>query len=107
MDKQGLEGFFSRALTALIEHNGGSMEQALDDMKITNIYDRKSIKGFYGWDEDEDYTDDEEDLPDEDTDDEFEDENTHCDYRILIQDKYDYEKAIELLDHNGIDYEEL
>lgn len=58
---------FIKALGALIDYNGGSLEQALDDMHIQENYLRKQIKEFIGWD-DEEYANDEdfdaEDLED-------------------------------------------
>lgn len=51
MSKELLEKLLGQALNALIEQNGGSMEQALDDMRVRNERDRKSIKEWLGWDE--------------------------------------------------------
>lgn len=59
MNKLKFKELFSKALSALIESNGGSMEQALDDMKITSEEDRKAIKIWFGWEE-------EDELPTED-----------------------------------------
>lgn len=59
MKKELLEVLLGKALTALIEQNGGSMEQALDDMKIVSKKDRKAIKKWFGWEE-------EDELPTED-----------------------------------------
>lgn len=51
--KLDFEQYFADALTALIRRNGGSIEEALDDMKIKDGPTRGSIKHWYGWDEDE------------------------------------------------------
>ena len=59
--KLDFEQYFADALTALIRRNGGSIEEALDDMKIKDGPTRGSIKHWYGWDEDEE-EDEEEDV---------------------------------------------
>lgn len=51
--KLDFEQYFADALTALIRRNGGSIEEALDDMKIKDGPTRGSIKHWYGWDEEE------------------------------------------------------
>lgn len=51
MEKDLLEELLGQALNALIEHNGGSMEQALDDMGVQDERDRKPIKEWFGWEE--------------------------------------------------------
>lgn len=51
MSKELLEELLGQALATLIEQNGGSMEQALDDMGVQDERDRKPIKEWFGWDE--------------------------------------------------------
>lgn len=51
--KLDFEQYFADALTALIRRNGGSIEEALDNMKIKDGPTRGSIKHWYGWDEEE------------------------------------------------------
>ena len=51
MDKELLEELFAKALATLIEQNGGSMEQALDDIGVQDERDRKPIKEWFGWEE--------------------------------------------------------
>ena len=53
MDKELLEELLSHAIEALIESNGGSIEQALDDMGVQEERDRQEIKDWFGWDEEE------------------------------------------------------
>ena len=48
-----LEIMLSKSLTALIEKNNGSMEQALDDMNVRDEKTRQEIKEWYGWEEEE------------------------------------------------------
>ena len=54
MSKELLEELFAKALATLIEQNGGSMEQALDDLGVQDERDRKPIKEWFGWDDEED-----------------------------------------------------
>ena len=54
MDKELLEELFAKALATLIEQNGGSMEQALDDIGVQDERDRKPIKEWFGWEEETD-----------------------------------------------------
>lgn len=49
MDKELLEELFAKALATLIEKDGGSMEQALDDMGVQDERDRQPIKDWFGW----------------------------------------------------------
>ena len=53
MDKELLEELFAKALATLIEQNGGSMEQALDDIGVQDERDRKPIKEWFGWEEEQ------------------------------------------------------
>lgn len=57
--KNVLEKWLGRALSELVEHEGGSIESALDHMVIRKEEERKAIKKWFGWD-------DEEELPEED-----------------------------------------
>jgi len=54
MDKELLEELFAKALATLIEQNGGSMETALDDLGVQDERDRKPIKEWFGWDDEQD-----------------------------------------------------
>ena len=54
------EELFNLAIYALINHNGGSLEQAMDDMGIKNQKTRQKIAEYLEWYDDED--DDEEDF---------------------------------------------
>lgn len=56
---------FEKAIYALIESNGGSLEQALDDMKITDEKTREAIADELDW---YDEVDDEEDADEDDDD---------------------------------------
>jgi len=49
MDNELLEELLARALSALIERNGGSIEAALDDMGVQDERDREPIKLWFGW----------------------------------------------------------
>lgn len=61
MKKAVLDELFAKALSALIDHNNGSMEDALDDMGVDTEEERDIIKDWYGWEDEEDYDDYEED----------------------------------------------
>ena len=82
------ENFASWALAAVIKHNNGSMEDALDDIGIKNKEERKKIKEWYGWDEDlpEEVTVQLDDLALDDIDDEEEVEDAIRDY---LNDEYE------------------
>ena len=45
------ELLFGKALFALIDTNGGSIETALDDMEINSPSLRQAIKDYCEWDE--------------------------------------------------------
>ena len=59
MTKLDYEDLAAKALCALIEANGGSIESALDDMYIKSESERELIKQWFGWDWDDDEEDDE------------------------------------------------
>lgn len=44
------EKLFYKALYTVIEHNGGSLEESLDDIGITNSKERRTIKKMLDWD---------------------------------------------------------
>lgn len=52
MNKELLEELLGKALCVLIEHNDGSIEEALDDMGVDDYRDRDSVKEWYGWEAD-------------------------------------------------------
>lgn len=63
---------FSSAMNALIDHNGGSLEEAMDDMGIRDERLRTEIKNYFDWEEEYtvkvtniDYCIEEEDVCDE------------------------------------------
>ena len=56
------EKLFISSIYALIEFNGGSLEQAMDDMGLRNKETRKQITEYLEWDEEDE----------EDEDDDFE-----------------------------------
>ena len=58
MKKEELNNLASKALCALVEANGGSIESALDDMRIGDEDERKAIKEWFGWEDEEEYDDD-------------------------------------------------
>lgn len=49
MKKQQLEDLLVQALTTLLENNGGSMEETLDDLRVFDEDLRCEIKNWYGW----------------------------------------------------------
>ena len=91
--KLDFEQYFADALTALIRRNGGSIEEALDDIKIKDGPTRGSIKHWYGWDEDEGESENEEGLPNE----------FDC-YRPSIYDDKGLEQYIRKILHDGYGY---
>ena len=65
--KLNFNELFGIALSCLIEHDSGSIDDALDDMRIRDREIRQEIKDWYGWEEeknqyvpDDDYDEDDE-----------------------------------------------
>ena len=56
------ESLFADCLSSLTEANGGSLSTALWEMGIDDESEQgKAIKKWFGWDDEEDYDEDEED----------------------------------------------
>lgn len=49
--KVNFEELFFRAFAEVIGSNGGSIETALDNIRITDEKTRQKIKNWFGWDE--------------------------------------------------------
>ena len=45
------ENLFALAISALIEINGGSLESAMDEMRLKNPKTRKKVREYLEWDE--------------------------------------------------------
>ena len=54
------ESLFADCLSGLVEECGGSIETALDQLTYDEE-ERQAIKEWFGWDDEEDYDEDEED----------------------------------------------
>lgn len=55
------EELFNLAIYALINHNGGSLEESMDDMNICDEETRNQIITYMNWYDEEEYEEDEED----------------------------------------------